>query len=443
MSLVNKKMGRLWIFFVLLNLVQWNIGSVDSRSNTNIQIQDDIALYLSSIRLEIMNYMTQIGVGVDDFNPFPFADDQGNAERFMNKYWANFSSDSNIPVMVIIVDYNMKQIGNMLGLYMSQVACGELAGAHEIVIDIQDFRKGEVLRKSNKRRGVIGGIFFDESRPPIYVNPSPAINMDTAILNFQHGECILYKKQIAKLNPKMVCCPWLTFFPITKMVPSYRRIVKPAMDRAMDHLFRLNKLNTTLFFPEKLIVTEGRPAEPHGMIDKPLLAPVAGLPLWPDVTIHVRCSDNVAYLRMGLTPFRFILSSIPTNAKYIFIASEASENTKNYHLCGPILQELHSLVIKQHPTAYVVLRTGGNDVSMFIALAMFINSQTIICSASTFCLHFAISRSTGKAILPNNRGVFYSQIINCCGTIETIPNSYTISDWRLPNGFRCVKCISK
>ena len=44
------------------------------------------------------------------------------------------------------------------------------------------------------------------------------------------------------------------------------------------------------------------------------------LPMYPHVTIHWRCSDNV--FLMGLVPYRFVLSRIPTWARYIFIVTD-------------------------------------------------------------------------------------------------------------------------
>ena len=361
-----------------------------------------------------------------------------NVDLFLNGYWQQFMSNPTIPVMVILVDFAMKQFGNVFGAYLTHVSCGEIAGAHEIVIDL----KPRDIRVENGPTAV-SDLFFETSRPPIFVHPNPATSMQEAtIINYKNSGCMTYKKNKPYYHP----FPWLSYFPVDKMIPSFRRIVLPAMDAVITRLMTLNDIRTVMLLPQRMKthIIENRP-KLHEMIDTPNLRTILtssekrNLPIWPDVSIHFRCSDNLFWDRMGLTPFRYILSAIPNDAKYIFIATESTKDANMFHICSPVLQELVKLIQQQVPLARVVVRAGGNEAALFIVLAQLIYSPVAICSASTFCFHVAAARNQGTLFIPNAKGVFYSQEINCCDTIRTMVGSYTISKWVLPDAMKIDK----
>ena len=233
----------------------------------------------------------------------------------------------------------------------------------------------------------------------------------------------------------------------------------------MDFLIETFNINsTTLLLPSNLEFEHHRNSKPrkgnrkveeyHKIIDTPNLKNVLinqtqlALPFYPDVTIHWRCSDNIFFDRMGLTPYRFIIDRLPDDAKYVFITTETSyydidnpeeeipaKKSRSHDLCIPIIAELVRCIRQRLPNAQVVVRSGGTSETMFLTVAMFVHSNITFCSASTFCFHFATAKPAGKLYLPATSGIFYGTNLSCCGDdhiIETMANAFTITDWRHP-----------
>ena len=231
----------------------------------------------------------------------------------------------------------------------------------------------------------------------------------------------------------------------------------------MAFLIEAYNITSTLILPSKLEFEHENEKkshrdyrkyyEYHKVTDTPTLKNILdettqqSLPFYPDVTIHWRCSDNVFFGRMGLTPYRFIIDRLPNDAKYVFITTEASyynisnadeepsekEKSRNHHLCVPIIAELVRCIRQRLPEAHVVVRAGGNPETMFLTAAMLVHSKVTFCSESTFCFHFATAKPAGKLFLPADNGIFYGTNLNCCGDdaiIETMTDAFPITDWR-------------
>ena len=401
-----------------------------------------------------------------------------NPHQFLDGFWNNISSDPQVPVFIVIADLFAGQMGNRMGNFLQYVACGLLAGAHVVIVDfnrhydLHDHEDELPSTNNNKRYGVH---FFD-AIPVVLMNPHPASDQATSR--------IAYRTKCGT----GIANPWEYSFPVEEMIPYYRQIILPAIDAQMNALIDLYELSSTLILPsatefeEFQNVRKNRPHSTtekfHKVIDTPDLNVVMDamtrdyLPFYPHVTIHWRCSDNVFFDFMGLTPYHFILSRLPKWATYVYIVTDTSygdgKHTASSHtlhllihpatpllmhtsntsshipllgnnypdpnrksrysgLCIPIIDELVRRIQRTLPLAQVVVRAGGRPDSLFITIAMLIYSNVTFCSASTFCFHFATSKPEGKLYLPESSRLFYGRDLDsyfCILLVFSIISSY-------------------
>jgi len=147
------------------------------------------------------------------------------------------------------------------------------------------------------------------------------------------------------------------------------------------------------------------------------------LPLYPDVVIHYRFSDNVAIRGRGLTQFHTILNTIPPTSEYVMILTESGD------LAAIILTELRRLILAKFPSiSQVVIRAGGD---IFGSVATIVYAKTLICSVSSLCLYFGALNSIGQVYMPTKK--YYGHQLNI-DNFHTLKNNSAVTLWRNPDG---------
>lgn len=165
-------------------------------------------------------------------------------------------------------------------------------------------------------------------------------------------------------------------------------------------------------------------------IDKPDLGTDVNLinkdlPLYPDVVVHYRCSDNIALRGRGLTQFHTILNAIPSTAQYVMILTEGGD------LSSLIVEELRRRIMAKFPSILqVISRSGGNILGSTFTI---VKAKTLICSVSSFCLYFGALNSEGNVYMPTR--LYYGHHINL-DNFHTLENNAAVTFWKNPNGSR-------
>ena len=86
--------------------------------------------------------------------------------------------------------------------------------------------------------------------------------------------------------------------------------------------------------------------------------------------------------------------------RYIYVIADSPQRSAAHpysYRCESVLQHLHSYLRKQYPSAVVAVKRGGD---LFLDYARIIHADTVVCSASTFCLWPALSNQHGQAHFP-------------------------------------------
>ena len=401
------------IWVILLHFCPFRFGFVYS-------IEIDMSLFLHAIRdqisLEFNNEQKSFGMN-----------HHGVLRDLYNDVYAKYTF--NYPIMIMHESLGMGQFGNNFGGFLTNLACAHISGFHVVIFDIKRHWYEGIERP---------GQHFFESLPSVIVHDNPAVNKTVAINNYK-----------AYCNA-LTSFPWAVssdghYFPkLNEMIIYWRPIVQEALYKeSKKRLLFGTFVNTTLFIPDHLReYTKGEKSS--GMVDKPdlyeneKLRNRKNLPMYPDVTIQYRCSDNVFFDNMGLLPYRYILNTIPTDAEFIFVTTEGSE--RNKHICEPIIQVLVDKIQTMLPQSHVVIRSGGrNHDVMFEIIDMFVNSRVVVSSSSTCGAYFSLSNSVGQVYYPemkfmghNNLTCYGSQV--SCGNVHTIECGYSISFWIKPDG---------
>jgi hypothetical protein len=130
------------------------------------------------------------------------------------------------------------------------------------------------------------------------------------------------------------------------------------------------------------------------------------LPLLPNVTIQIRCSDMLYCMSSlgcqvpgggyGVLPFSAYLDLIPNGTSLIYILSDSPKRANQGKDCGIVLDELVAYLSAQFPHTDVYVKRGG---SVFLTMVQMMYSPITICSASTFCFWPALA-STSKVYFP-------------------------------------------
>ena len=333
-----------------------------------------------------------------------------------------------MPIMVLKLAGQDNQFGNRFGSFLTDFACGIINGAHLIIID---------AARHYEQRGAhqyrYGENFFNKI-PHIYVNKYPPMNR-TSLIHRYEATCNAHS-----IYPWDYDYP----FPVNKLVPLFKKIMLPALHNQLIHM-GVGTVSKSLLIHSSHRVIKGSISENdyNNYQDSPnlpdlpdlntTLTPeqVSLLPLYPDVAIHYRCSDNVDFGGMGLLPFRHILSHIPPHgAGYIMILTEGNVSHRDfYHGCPAIVEALWYDITAAYPSATVVIRQAGH---MFEAIAMLVHSKVVICSASSFCFYIATSNPHGRVYLPKRyflTSYTHPEYIHH-NRLNTIPDGYSIYEWR-------------
>lgn len=398
--------------FSMLNNRRLNEDTTESPLSTN--------LYLHAIRDQIME-VTDNRVWYDGLD---FGRAYGSLKS--NKY-VNYTHD--MPIMVLKLAGQDYQFGNRFGSFLTDFACGIINGAHLVIIDATRHYE---QRGDHQYR--FGENFFN-SIPHVYVNKHPATNR-TSLINRYEATCI---------SPSIFPWDFDYPFPVNKLVPLFKKIMLPSLHNQLIHM-GIGTVSKTLLIHSSHRVIKGTIDEHEynnyqsstNLPDLPDLnttltaEQIAQLPLYPDVVIHYRCSDNVAFDRMGLLPFRHIISHIPVNTKYIMILTEGTRQgtaAQFYKGCPAIVDALRSDVAAAFPTLEVVIRQGGHIFEVF---ALLIHSRIVICSSSSFCFYIATSNPHGHVYFPKRYFLTshtQPEYINH-NRLKTIPDGYSIYEWR-------------
>ena len=158
--------------------------------------------------------------------------DWGTNGNFSSGLWSNFTSAGpQIPVMIVIAELVTGQTGNILGNFLQYTSCGQLAGAHLVIVDYNrpyDFRDPDSLTDPEEIRRTVAkrrrGECFFETIPAIIVNPHPAESQAVAIANYE-AHCGTHDRGYS--------FPWEHNLPIAKMIPYFRAMIGPGN---MNHL---------------------------------------------------------------------------------------------------------------------------------------------------------------------------------------------------------------
>jgi len=292
--------------------------------------------------------------------------------------------------------------GNVIGLLLTKIACSNLSGAH-IIILITDI---DVHHNSGENS------LFWKYLPKVIVHPSPQVSL-TSVADIYAGICNDYAKY-----------PWDddrgAWVNITDMILSFRQIMQLTIPKIMHRLGYFDSHRTTLL-PR---ISNGKHLSTF--IDEPELSHILTeverslLPRYPDVAVHYRCGDNIFFKNMGLLPFHAVLRYIPLNVSNILIVTE---NNTGHLFCSRILSALAVDIRMKFPSSQVVVRKGGNPFEVY---GILMNSKTIICSPSTFCVYGSLSNTIGTVYLPTRK--FYNTRINF-ENVHTMWNGRGIHNW--------------
>ena len=361
-------------------------------------------------------------------------------QKFLNNRWINYTKE--LPIVVIETSNCISSIGNVMGSVFNSWSCAHFSGAHAIVLDYLDPTLCGIPHR-------VGNTFF-AALPKIIVHKNPHKTRAEVVEDYK------------KLCPKNNRYPWVqSEQPIDKFIPYLRDIVQEPMRKQLLSIgiegsngarASNDSVATTIILPQHQLNNSN--TNTAQMTDVPDLYYTLSvtekeqLLLYPDVTVHYRCSDNIFFKGMGLLQFHDIIDNIPSTAKYIFILTDDIIHTgrmNSYgrlphfmmnaveHLCRPILEALVHDIHHAFPSAHVVIRRGGNGEMFFEILSMLMNSSTVICSASTFCFHFALMNPSGRIILPS-MWFHGEKELNCCGNVEMHPLMKSVWKWIAPNG---------
>ena len=267
---------------------------------------------------------------------------------FLRGFWKPIIGD--LPILVLPHAFDTNRLGNFLGNVFDSLSCAKIAGLHYIGIRVN------YVGHQNSPES-----FFD-ALPLIYLNPNPSPPEKAIELVKKHCPCDRY-------------CWWVTDL----WLPMIRSVVRKGL---YLHLSMRDEYGATPEF-KRLHIQE------HDIISK--VAKGQALPFYPDVAIHYRFSDNV-FGGMGLLSIGTLIDRIPSHAKYIYVFTDSPQrlpNTPFARTCTDVLQGIFDDLQRAFPNAIIVLKRGGNEVTIW---AQFAFANITICSPSTYCLWPAIAR---------------------------------------------------
>ena len=283
--------------------------------------------------------------------------ERGVNQDYINNKYAEYTGG--LPIMIKVMESHISRIrfGNVFGVLLNDYACAQLAGSHMLL----------VFPPANETRNKAQ--IFESHLPTVVVNQHPAL--------YTTGKMVAQN-----------CGPYPNAWEFAhavilteSIIQNVRKIVNHAVNNAaLEH------------YKNKTIIKKNNDNHLHSnnTVELNFTYPIAG-----DVSIHYRCSDNMKHSSLGILPFSTIISVIPPAAKYIYIHTEG---TNENHTCYGVVRALFEDIEKAFPSSYVVV---FNRNSILETMYDFVNCRmTLICSASTFCLHVALGRIKGDIYFP-------------------------------------------
>ena len=189
-----------FLVIALFTAVHWTAAKHQARHLVDVSIGD----YLYGIRDKILS------------SNLHFQYDWAMNADFSRGLWSNYTTEQ-IPVFIVITELFTGQTGNILGNFLQYIACGQLAGAHLVIIDYNrqyDFHDPDLVREDHAVRRRPGENFF-ETIPAIIVNQHPAESQTAAIANYRN-----------KCGGGRIF-PWEGTMPIAEMIPYFRSLIQP------------------------------------------------------------------------------------------------------------------------------------------------------------------------------------------------------------------------
>jgi hypothetical protein len=319
---------------------------------------EDVTAALRLIRANINN----------STEPFCYHAHSGSRQAFVSNKYKKFTEDYNVLVYPFCLTTN--ELGNRLGNYFYELTCAEASGLHFVAIhprwELDGSLHGDLTEKDVEHTKK-GQLAFLNALPDVIPHKAP-MERSQAVNTIQHVcKCTRY-------------C-WQNKAPWVNHTASIKNYVQKA---AKTYLNVLGEEATTRI--EKDDLTNA--------------SPQSKLPLIPDVTIHYRCGDNIAFNYMyGILPFTVFDSRIPKGSKYIYVLSDHPSRAMSSPYssrCSLILEKLFAYLLGKFPDATIVVKRGGDIFLDFARIAL---SRTIICSASSYCFWPAVSND-GNAYFP-------------------------------------------
>lgn len=353
--------------FILLLLISFCLSNTDNNNEESTSTPHpnavpnsyhDIVNKLRHIQKLINSNQTHINEQYHDIDGMRTGQD-----LFHNNI---FQMDSNnMPIIYWRLDLSVGAIGNNFGTYFDAIGCAQVAGFHFIGVT------GHPLRMEPDEP-------FFNAVPFLIPHANPVKDHETALKNIQ-----------AKCTCNRYCTresqPW------EEIIPLIRHIFAKGM-----YLHLSTRRHGLLPEERGMLLSPG--------VDIYSVDAHQFLPLIPDVAVHYRCSDNT-FGGMGLLSFKTVIDRIPSDAKYIYVFTEAIARVKG-ELMEPHVDVILSALKKDIETAIkgsiVVIKRGSHLFTTFAQLGF---ANVTICSPSTFCLYPAMAR-VKTTYFPIGRGEY-------------------------------------
>jgi hypothetical protein len=290
----------------------------------------------------------------------------------MREYWNDYVGG--LPILVQMMSYNTDRVGNHLGTYFNDIACAAQAGLHFI------------------------GVHYRYESHGVYHHYDAFWNALPTLI--EHHSPVAYDNVVNSLYKECPCggyC-WDAGDPWVQQLPLIRSIMTTGLHLHLashDHHGVQVKFRGMRHSKEKdMIYPEHLPESTY-------------LPMFPDVAIHYRCSDNL-YGGMGLMSIGTLINHIPPESKYIYIFTESHARVLGSplaHTGVAVLTKIMNDLKAFFPNAIIVIMRGGNEFTVWSQLAF---ANVTICSPSTFCLWPAVAR-TGLTYMPTTPYVAHNK----------------------------------
>lgn len=296
---------------------------------------------------------------------------------------------------------SMDSLGNFLSSYFESILCAKYIGAHFATLHFYDPNDAGESPLRSWGRNARGNRFLSALPRTILNNISRT--SDTGTTSSAWGQRRLRLPSVCPC--KKLCHEWIGSLMYQNGSMSYLgSLFRKAMDTwLLDAISSQNvialpnsggsHLRSQIDSGEFKLVLEDedlKKGTTAATFFSPSGADPASLPFIPDVAIHYRCGDNV-YEHYGFTMFQLFKTTIPPDAKNIYVMGESSQrkaSTDSSFRCSAIFQALFKYLREHFPTANVVMMRGQSVLSDMARLTY---ARTVVCSVSTFCLWPAVS----------------------------------------------------